>query len=69
MRPKQKDIAGAARISPTIAAGLRQRRDQPDHRDLEPGRQDQYLLKASPVEWQGIDAPCPLSESAPQPFN
>ena len=30
--------------------------------ELEPGRQDQYLLKASPVEWQGIDAPCPLWE-------
>jgi len=30
--------------------------------DLEPGRQDQYLLKASPVKWEGIDAPCPLWE-------
>ena len=30
--------------------------------ELEPGRQDQYLLKASPVAWQGIDAPCPLWE-------
>ena len=30
--------------------------------ELEAGRPDQYLLKASPVEWQGIDAPCPLWE-------
>jgi len=30
--------------------------------ELEPGRQDQYLLKASPVSWQGIDAPCALWE-------
>lgn len=26
---------------------------------LRPGRPDDYLMKASPVEWQGIDAPCP----------
>lgn len=29
---------------------------------LEPGRQDQYLLKASPVSWAGIDAPAALWE-------
>ena len=27
--------------------------------ELAPGRPGDYLLKASPVEWQGIDAPCP----------
>ena len=26
---------------------------------LRPGRPKDYLLRASPVEWQGIDAPCP----------
>ena len=26
---------------------------------LRPGRPEDYLMKASPVEWQGIDAPCP----------
>ena len=30
--------------------------------ELEPGRQEQHLLKASPVSWQGIDAPCVLWE-------
>lgn len=28
--------------------------------ELETGRQEHCLLKASPVEWQGIDEPCPL---------
>jgi len=32
--------------------------------ELEPGRQKDYLLKASPVEWNGIDAPCPLWEKS-----
>jgi len=26
---------------------------------LRPGRPEDYLMKASPVEWKGIDAPCP----------
>lgn len=32
--------------------------------EMAPGRPDEYLLKASPVEWQGIDAPCPAWEKA-----
>ncbi len=30
--------------------------------DISDGNQCDFLLKASPVEWQGIDAPCPLWE-------
>ena len=30
--------------------------------EMDPGRQKDMLLKASPVEWQGIDAPCPTWE-------
>lgn len=29
---------------------------------LRPGRPEDYLMKASPVEWKGIDAPCPSWE-------
>lgn len=32
--------------------------------ELEPGRQKDYLLKAAPVEWKGIDEPCPLWEKS-----
>jgi len=32
--------------------------------ELEPGRHRDMLLKASPVEWQGIDAPCPIWEQS-----
>jgi putative DNA primase/helicase len=31
---------------------------------LRPGRQEDLLLKATPVEWTGIDAPCPEWEKA-----
>lgn len=27
--------------------------------EMRPGRPDDWLVKSSPVEWQGIDAPCP----------
>ena len=27
--------------------------------EIRPGRPDDWLVKSSPVEWQGIDAPCP----------
>jgi len=30
-----------------------------DTGELHPGRLDEYLLRASPTEWHGIDAPCP----------
>jgi len=30
--------------------------------ELEPGKQKDMLLKASPVAWEGIDAPCPTWE-------
>ena len=32
--------------------------------ELRDGRPEDYLLKACPVEWQGVDAPCPLFEKA-----
>lgn len=31
---------------------------------LKPGRPGDYIVKASPVEWEGIDAPCPIWEKA-----
>jgi len=34
--------------------------------EMAPGRPEDYLLKASPVEWQGIDAPCPVFKQALQ---
>ncbi|MCP4021715.1 MAG: DNA primase, partial [Desulfobacteraceae bacterium] len=34
--------------------------------ELETGRQKNYLVKASPVEWAGIDAPCEVWENALQ---
>jgi putative DNA primase/helicase len=30
--------------------------------ELEPGRRSDYLMKSSPIEWQGLDSPCPLWE-------
>lgn len=32
--------------------------------ELRPGRPEDYLMKSSPVEWHGIDAPCPEWEKA-----
>lgn len=32
--------------------------------ELEQGRQEDMLLKASPVTWEGIDVPCPVWEQA-----
>ncbi|MFZ7126393.1 MAG: DNA primase family protein [Desulfobacterales bacterium] len=32
--------------------------------ELRDGRPDDWILKASPVEWQGIDAPCPKWKAA-----
>lgn len=32
--------------------------------ELKRGRPEDYLMKSSPIEWQGIDAPCPEWEKA-----
>ena len=30
--------------------------------EMRPGRPEEYLMRASPIEWQGIDAPAPIWE-------